>query len=128
MALPRGTEGVERVPPLLLGAPFAGAEPDAVIDGRRAAAGGNGLAGARTARLQVCSIGAKVKSSLLILAGDDSAVDLVGAGAARVERSIGLECQDQRMIGRIDLDRRAVARSRRRYRDKHGPSRGRSRG
>jgi hypothetical protein len=58
VALPNGAAGVDRLPP-----PFP-PPPDAVTPAATPPPEGISLLGARTARLQVCSMGAKVKSSL----------------------------------------------------------------
>ena len=71
VALPNAAFGVERVPPLLLGAPFAVADPGPVVAPVAEAfiipavppLIGIVLLGLNAARLQVCSMGAKVKSS-----------------------------------------------------------------
>src|ERR1700722_20519445 len=59
VALPRVAPGPERVPP-----PLAGAA-EATMVAAVPPPDGMALAGVRTARLQVCSMGAKVKLSLL---------------------------------------------------------------
>ena len=101
MALPSGAAGVER--PAASGA--TARRRRCSYRRGRAAARRNGFAGSQNGQVAGLLHGSESEVVVVVLAGDDASVDLIGPGAG-IERAVWPEGERERMIGRVNFDAR----------------------